>query len=60
MTGKEFKLWRKGKDIMQKEVANYINCSIAYVSLFENEKVQASTQFIRKYMQFIEQFENKA
>ena len=55
-TGRDFKLARQGKDIKLKQIAEHLNCSIAYISYFENNKRDMSKKKIEQYKKFLEEF----
>lgn len=49
-----WKMKRIEKRIKQKDVAAYLNCSSALLSLYENEKESMSADKIAKYKNYIE------
>ncbi|MGI2326423.1 XRE family transcriptional regulator [Planococcus sp. YIM B11945] len=48
-------LLRRKKGIKLREIANYIDCSIAMLSLYENDKANLDVNKQMKYREFIEQ-----
>jgi transcriptional regulator with XRE-family HTH domain len=46
-------LMRKQKKIRLKEIANYIGCSIALLSMYENNQLNIDPEKERKYVEFI-------
>lgn len=49
-------LTRRKKGILLKQVAEYAECSIPLLSLFENEKANVSANVFQKYKEFIENY----
>lgn len=45
---------RKQKQILLKDVAEYVNCSIAHISRWENNKANMIDEKEQKYYQYID------
>ena len=52
----EYFLLRRKKNIKLREIANFIDCSIALLSLFENDKANLDINKQIKYRNFIENY----
>lgn len=50
-------LMRKQKKIRLKEIANYIGCSIALLSMYENNQLDMDPEKERKYVEFVTNYE---
>lgn len=46
-------IMRRQKRIKLKQLAAHLNCSIALISLYENDKSQMSYEKVQKYKSFI-------
>jgi transcriptional regulator with XRE-family HTH domain len=53
-------LMRKQKKIRLKEIANYIGCSIALLSMFENNQLNIDPEKERKYVEFITNYKARS
>lgn len=59
MNKTDYYLMRRDKKIKLKQIANYIGCSIAHLSKFENNLVNMSDDKIRKYQDFIKNYKDR-
>lgn len=53
-------LMRKQKKIRLKEIANYIGCSIALLSMYENNQLNIDPEKERKYVEFITNYKARS
>lgn len=59
MNKTDYYLMRRTKKIKLKQIADYIGCSIAHLSKFENNLVNMSDDKVRKYQEYIENYNEK-
>ncbi|MFP3356754.1 helix-turn-helix transcriptional regulator [Planococcus sp. SIMBA_143] len=52
----DYFLLRRKKGIKLRQVAEYIDCSIAMLSLYENDKANLDLNKVIKYRQFIDKY----
>lgn len=52
MTGQEFRMWRRTKEISQQTVANHAKCNKATICRWEKEKINLLPELYEKVMEF--------
>ena len=52
MTGKEFRKWRREKEISQQVVADYIGCNKSNICRWEKEQINLSPKLYVKMREF--------
>lgn len=57
--GEQYTIWRKRNGVTLKEVADYIGCTPALLSLLETGKSRVSRRIVKSYNEFIDQFESE-
>ena len=54
MTGKEFRKWRRYKEISQQVVAYYVGCNKSTICRWEKEQINLYPDLYNKVMEFYE------
>jgi uncharacterized protein YqhQ len=54
-----WKLQRIQKKIKIRQLQDYLKCTHALISMYENEKCEMSPEKVRKYKQYIEEHKNE-
>ena len=54
MTGKEFRKWRRYKEISQQVVADYVGCNKSTICRWEKEQINLYQDLYNKVMEFYE------
>ena len=54
MTGKEFRIWRRYKEISQQVVASFAECNKSTISRWEKEQINLYPDLYNKVMEFYE------
>ncbi|HWJ80187.1 MAG TPA: helix-turn-helix transcriptional regulator [Niallia sp.] len=53
MSNLDLFIMRRSKGIKLRQVAEYCNCSISLISLYENQKTTMCNEKVKKYKKFI-------
>lgn len=59
MTGKEFRIWRRYKEISQQVVASFAECNKSTICRWEKEQINLYPDLYNKVMEFYELHNDK-
>lgn len=55
----QYTIWRRRNRIRLSDVANYCQCSISYISMWENGIININDEILTKYNHFINNYESR-